>query len=205
MEDGSTMPRNTSEEICEHPAKSLVDGLMVGSDNTIAVQEVQGQVDLTKGTSLPVKMGGARPTLESFGFKFGAHDGKDQFIAVEMPAGWKVVPTDHPSWWRLLDDKARERGHIFYKVASSDRDAYMTLAPRFSLRKKYDHGNAIALEVRDGDEVIHSISLPPPLPESAGREELIARYAEESAIYECALAWLKEHYPDHEDAAAYRD
>lgn len=205
MTDGSKKVRNTAENVRKDPASFLVDALMVGSDNAIELQELQGQVDLAGASSLPVKMGGARPVLESWGFRFGPHDGKDLFIGVTMPAEWKVVPTDHPLHSRLLDAKDRERATIFYKAAFYDRDAYLSLTTRFSVRKKYDQGNAVVVEVHDGDAVIHSIPYPPPLDDLCGREARVARYAEEDAIYQSAVAWLKERYPDYENPAAYWD
>jgi len=145
------------------------------------------------------------PILESLGFKFWDHDGKDLFIECVMPAGWKKVPTDHSMWSNLLDDKGRIRANIFYKAAFYDRDAFMDMETRFKARKKYTEKGAIGAEVLDGKTAIYTLDFPPALPENSSSEERLARYGEEDRIVGEAVAWLKANYPDYENPAAYWD
>ena len=110
-------PRNTNEETQFQPVRLLLGAMVMGSSRAIEHQEAQGQRELVNSESLPVRMNGGKPILESLGFKFGKHDGKDLFIECEMPTGWKKVGTDHSMWSNLLDDKGRVRANIFYKAA----------------------------------------------------------------------------------------
>ena len=197
-------PRNTNEETQFQPVRLLLGAMVMGSSRAIEHQEAQGQRELVNSESLPVRMNGGKPILESLGFKFGKHDGKDLFIECEMPTGWKKVGTDHSMWSNLLDDKGRVRANIFYKAAFYDRDAFMHLIGRYSVRKKYDNnGISTAVEVLDSNTSIYSIDIPPPLPENSDRETRLARYKEDDELVAKATAWITERYPDWNNPAAY--
>ena len=90
-------------------------------------QEAEGQKQLVSQTSqLPVK--GFRELPPEWGIKIigNAVDGSDAlFHQVEMPAGWKIVATDHSMWSDLVDDQGVKRASIFYKAAYYDRDAFI--------------------------------------------------------------------------------
>lgn len=189
-------PTDTTRETQSNPLDFLAAAMVMGSSNAIERQEAQGQHELVNSEALPYRgsNGETRQILESWGFKFGDYDGKDLFIEVEMPQGWKKAATDHSMWSKLLDDRGRERASIFYKAAFYDRDAFMILTPRFSVHKRYsDDGVAIGVEVKDGVAVLHEIPFPTSLGFDASREERLAQ----------AVAWLVEHFPDYQNVAAY--
>jgi hypothetical protein len=49
------------------------------------------------------------------------------FCRVELPAGWRKVPTDHPLWTDLVDGGGKVRAKIVYKAAFYDRYARVSL------------------------------------------------------------------------------
>jgi hypothetical protein len=101
----------------------------------IRVQEARGQSELMQSAQLPTKglLGRDRAAWEALGIKIldanaGTVDASDAlFCHVELPAGWKKVPTDHAMWTDLVDATDKLRGRIFYKAAFYDRDAFITL------------------------------------------------------------------------------
>lgn len=187
-------PRDTTKEVSSNPPSFLAAAMAMGTSGAIEHQEAQGQGELVRSQAIPYRgsNGESRPVLESWGFKFGEHDGKDLFIQVQLPEGWKKVASDHSMWSHLVDDKGRERGSIFYKAAFYDRDAFMNLSRRFSVQKNYDGGAANSVEVKDCGKVIHTIPFPSLLAENADREARLSRYNEEDALVEAAKAWLAE-------------
>lgn len=204
-------PINTTQQMHDNPLAILAHAMAGGTTAAIEHQEAHGQQELVNSESIPYRgsNGKDRTILESWGFKFGEHDGQDLFIEVEMPAGWKKVRTDHSMWSNLLDDKGRIRASIFYKAAFYDRDAFMRLNTRYAIRRKYNDSDLangpIAVEVRDGDAVLFSVPFPPPLSKDAEREVKLARYREEETWDNTATAWLQENYPNYKDAGAYWD
>jgi hypothetical protein len=198
-------PVNTTEEARRNPLGFLVDAMVVGSSNAIEMQEARGQRELVNSDVLPIKGAIANQRLlESWGFKFGERPTGDEiFIEVEMPAGWKKLPTDHSMWSKLVDDKGRTRAGIFYKAAFYDRSAHMSLDRRYCVANDYDRqekeGVAVAY-VKDGDTVLHmtdAVQLP--------KERNLEYYNEADKATAAATSWLNEHFPDWEKVEAYWD
>lgn len=87
-------------------------------------QESAGQQSFVSNDTLPTDLRG-KEILEAAGVKFlGVVEDDDMFQYVELPDGWKKVPTDHSMWSNLVDEQGRVRASIFYKAAFYDRSAH---------------------------------------------------------------------------------
>ena len=189
------MIRNTSKEAQDNPALQL-GKLMFGGPNAIEHQEAQGQRELcAESAALPVEcdpLGVA--ALEKAGVKFGAvRQNDDVFRDATLPAGWKIVPTDHSMWSKLLDNEGRERAKIFYKAAFYDRSAHMGVCTRYIHADDYGDETK-TLRIKDavtGVFVWQSESLPK------------RDYAASDEAYKAAEEWMAANFPDWRDPGAY--
>lgn len=112
----------------------LAAACMLATPGSIEASERKGQEELTQSQQLPAKLGQhGRRVLEKLGVKFGVGYSKGDalFVDAVLPAGWKIKATDHSMWSKLVDDKGREVGSIFYKAAFYDRDAFFDLSKEF--------------------------------------------------------------------------
>jgi len=95
----------------------------------IIAQEARGQEELVESTQLPIQglIGRERPQWEALGVKILSDKRSDDslFCHVELPAGWKKVPTDHPLWTDLVDGTGKIVAKIVYKAAFYDRYAHI--------------------------------------------------------------------------------
>lgn len=142
-----------------------------------------------------------RVALEKSGVKFGEKvKGDEMFQHIELPAGWKKVPTDHSMWSKLVDDKGRERAAIFYKAAFYDRSAHLSTSRRYGCHFDYERKDkdsvGVAL-VTDGGKVIHTTE-----PIQVGDRKSYEVSDEASKL---AQTWLDANFPNWEDASAYWD
>lgn len=189
-------PINTRSE--HDPLLFLATAMAMGGSGAIEHQEAQGQRSFVNSDTLPTDMReGCKEALEKLGAKFlGPVEGDPLFQYVELPKGWSKNPTDHSMWSKLMDEKGRERGSIFYKAAFYDRKAHMHLNLRYVIEQDYDRKDAVVYRIQRGDEVVHVLEA---IPYGERRWEAsdIARKTTE--------AWLAEHYPDWQDPTAYWD
>src|SRR6478672_11806248 len=115
-------------------ADNLKDFLAAVTPGGIEAQEAQGQQQFVNSATLPIKFNsGTQQELESMGVKYleRPSDPNALFCNVDLPSGWKVEPTDHSMWSKLIDEKGRERASICYKAAFYDRDAFLNVNPRY--------------------------------------------------------------------------
>lgn len=93
----------------------------------IEASEARGQRELVASTQLPVEMSREdRAKLEAAGVKLGKPLPDDGlFCNAELPKGWRLQPTDHSMWSKLIDAEGNERASIFYKAAFYDRRAFL--------------------------------------------------------------------------------
>lgn len=197
----------------------------------IEAQEKEGQRQLTGQTSrLPTRfncygpVGAGKAALEKAGVKFlNPVKGDELWTNVELPEGWKIEPTDHNMWSKLVDDKGRERASIFYKAAFYDRDAHINVERRFSIRERYpddkDYDKVFAVVLDGGKKEVwksevfgasedlkqvkkdrNHLKMLSPERQNEVWDESGSKFARKAA-----LAWLAEHYPDHESLSAYWD
>lgn len=174
------------------------------SSDAIMSQEAAGQTSFVSSDTLPSEMQyDTRAVLEVAGVKFlGIVEDDPLFQWVELPPGWKKVPTDHSMWSNLVDDKGRKRASIFYKAAFYDRSAHIGAKRRYNYRIDYDKLDAGIAQavVTDGGNEIHRTSAV-----EFVNDDSRARYDSQDSAHGEAKAWLAEHYPDWENAAAYWD
>lgn len=193
---------NTTKETNENPLNFLRYSMIVGSSNAIEFQESQGQKSFVNSDTIPTEgpfynrePEKNKAILEAFGFKLlGEVPGDPIFQFVEMPAGWKKVPTEHSMWSDVVDDKGRKRMAIFYKAAFYDRSAHYHFLSRFSVKRDYEaEGNGLAIaHIKDGEKIIFSTQPIKLLTFSTG-----------DIATKTAIEWLTEHYPNWQDPTAY--
>lgn len=170
-------------------------------DSIIGDFEKRGQDDLVRSAKLPRKCERCtRQQLEQMGIVFG-EDIDDLFVAVVLPDGWKLQPTDHSMWSDLLDEKGRCRALVFFKAAFYDREAFISLECRYSCRQqpvcgwdspdyKCDVTPFVAIVTDVGKEIWRSKEVP--------------KYGDDR-LYKWPRKWLNRHFPKWEDPLAYWD
>jgi len=102
-------------------------------------------------------------------------------------------------WSYLHDEHGRERCAIFYKAAFYDRDAFLTISPRYVddvERESQDQDKRYTCRtrgvVRDGKN--GGVAYAGPWRKPKGKDRS-AFFAVEDLAREDAKAWLKEHVP----------
>lgn len=97
----------------------------------VIAQEAQGQQELVASAQLPIEglLGNERPRWEALGLKILDNQASNDplFCHVELPPGWRKVPTNHPIWTDLVDADGEVRASICYKAAYYDRHAHISL------------------------------------------------------------------------------
>jgi hypothetical protein len=101
-------------------------------------QEATGHRDLIYSDKLPIE--GDWNILERWGVIKGAAIDK-LFYSCTLPVGWEKVPTKHPMWSTLVDERGLKRASIFYKAAYYDLDAHFHIVKRFTIRNVYEDCN----------------------------------------------------------------
>lgn len=179
--------------------------LVAATPGGIEAQEKQGQTTFVNSATLPKKFNFCkREDLEQMGVKFG-QDADDLFVQVELPEGWKKVPTDHSMWSKLVDGQGRERASIFYKAAFYDRKAHISAKSRYSIDVYGpcdEVGNPVEWRsethyrttVQDAGQVIHVAAI-------RSKDD----YDAQDGHYKAAEIWLNENRPQWKDVAAYWD
>ncbi|OHB14666.1 MAG: hypothetical protein A2431_00455 [Candidatus Zambryskibacteria bacterium RIFOXYC1_FULL_39_10] len=198
------IPVNTERLAAEQP--DMLSWVMGGAPHKIEEQEAQGQQSFVKSETLPTNMGrwcdyNTKTILETAGVKFVCEVPDDpMFQIVELPTGWRKIPTDHSMWSKLVDDKSRVRARIFYKAAFYDRSANLSLSCRYQV--SFDYGRSEkegvgVTNITDGGKVIFSTE---PIP--VNREK---SWRTSEQTNKLAVEWLDKNYPDWKNPGAYWD
>lgn len=186
---------DTAAEVRRDPLLGAVIGAFPGG---IEAQEARGQGELVASDTLPTEgLEAFRKVIEAAGGSIASPVKCDEmFTVVVLPAGWKKEGTDHSMWSNLVDAKGRKRAAIFYKAAFYDRSAFITPTRCITCERDYEIETELVYRVlRNGAEVLHEIRRPKP----GGRELFRA----EDSIRAEVVAWMNEHFPQHEDLNAY--
>lgn len=104
--------------------------LMGGNPKAIEAQEARGQKELCNSNQLPKTDGfkDIKDEYEKLGIKvLGESKGDEIWYDVILPKDWKIEPTEHTMWSKLLDNQNKEIGMIFYKAAFYDRSCHIHL------------------------------------------------------------------------------
>lgn len=172
----------------------LANALVASTPGGIERQEAQGQRDLVASSRLPKEIRGAtrEEITAATGIVFGA-DADDLFVNVTLPPGWKLQATEHNMHSDLLDDQGRKRAGVFYKAAFYDRRADIHFNRRYRVDNNFGDPTTtiIVLDTATG-ETLRTVG------QYAYRD-----YAAAQPLEDLARAWLKEHFPDYENALAY--
>ena len=198
------------------PLAMLLEASVRGSGGAmIEAQERRGQRDAVNSDQLPTQglVGPEdRKVWEAMGIEILAEENKTKsdnlFTFVNLPPGWKKVPTDHSMWNNLVDDKGRIRGSFFYKAAFYDRDASIHPVRRFSIERNYerkDRDDVIEMQVCDSKKPIWSIDAPMPKKPDGSRDYKVSEEVETTLRKTC-MQWLVDNgYPDFNNVLAYWD
>jgi len=191
--------------------------LVASTPGGIEAQEKAGQLEQAALQTLPLEGTSTeeqRKQFESLGFMFemdrvkAQNQGREHlFVNVKFPAGWKKVPTDHSMWSKIVDDKGRERGAIFYKAAFYDRSAHVSLNNRFSVGREYakEKGGTDTILVRDELGIVNR-RVRVQGPDWSGDRAKAMRLSEElEAMMDSHKKWLDEKYPQWHSPLAYWD
>lgn len=175
----------------------MANAIIASTPGGIERQEAQGQCDLVSAANkLPADMRpDDRAALESLGFVFGAPV-DEIFIAVQMPAGWAIRPTEHSMHSDLVDPQGRRRGGIFYKAAFYDRKADFNLTCRYSARCDYEKPTSTHFIEDSADGSRKHV---------VGTTAYAADYQAIREIDKEASAWLEANLPDYRNPLAYWD
>lgn len=190
----SKEPRITLAALQAAMAGDLDNFLVAATPGGIEAQERQGQRHFTQSSTLPKRcIGCTWGQIEQAGIIRG-DDVDDLFVRVQLPAGWRVEPTEHSMWSKLLDERGRERASMFYKAAFYDRAAHVSLTRFITVTRRYYD------EVRDTDAAVVSAD-GAVLFESARVPQ--DHFGEIDQIEAAAHAWADAEYPDHRNPLAY--
>lgn len=193
------------------PAAQNLAGLMgrLGG-GYIEAQEAQGQRDLVASTQLPVDgTRGQEDVWAAIGVQLLPEQEGDIFRGAVLPAGWEKRATDHSMLSELVDAQGRKRAAIFYKAAFYDRSAHVRLECRFGAREDYDAPDGIARWLvtdacNPGTPAWQvEFTVPSEKQDFPAYGKAFCALEREHGSRGGARAWLDEHYPDHQDPAAY--
>lgn len=191
----------------------FVEALVTGdTERAILNQEARGQRDLVNSDVLPKECNYCtHEQIEQMGIVFG-DDVDELFVRVQLPPGWKKVPTDHSMWSELVDEQGRKRASIFYKAAWYDRSAHITLERRYHYvvepvlgwsHPDYRKGQWHCV-VKDAGKIIWASAPLRPEPDyNEDRNEWLRWDDEKERLGKQGDRWLQEHYPDWLDPLAY--
>lgn len=122
-------PRNTTSDVHDNPIGFLADALGAGGASAaIEAQELAGQAEMLRATTLPSEIHGDEAEFTDLGFTFGDHvPGDPLFREATLPEGWTREGSEHAMWSYLHDERGVRRAAVFYKAAFYDRRAHMSL------------------------------------------------------------------------------
>lgn len=181
------------------PGVLLAAAVIGGQERLVENMEARGQEQLVQSDLLPKQGPGYpgdldRAAFEKLGFVFGEDvEGDPLFVHATLPAGWSRRATDHVMHSKILDQYGRVRVGIFYKAASYDRRAHMSLTTAFSLNcvDKDDWDGpyvVVVVDCRTGEELHHVMP-----------KDVTASDSKYANNYSLASDWLKENREDPDD------
>lgn len=182
----------------------------------IEAQEARGQRDLVASGNLP-RRGTVeayhrdennRTAMERLGFVFGRMV-DTLFVEATLPGGWSIRPTSHSMWSTVFDAQGRARMSIFYKAAFYDRNAFLTVTPRYVVQlHRAAHPDEPERETHSQEEWLQSLRCYY-VADYDGTARFIGEafrtgdFQADSARYQECEAWLEAHYPDYRNPFAY--
>lgn len=193
----------------------------------IEAQEARGQTRLNNSTYLPWDMPRVhtdrgrspldnealmiawRAVLQNWGATSELKVVDDLFFEVKLPHGWTKVASDHSMWSEVRDTRNIVRAHVFYKAASYDRNAHLSLTTRYQLREELvvpdDYSGDRRIAVLDSGTGQHLIEIQFKGPASKSDADRKKYYADSDAAQNGVVAYLNEHYPAWLDPMKYWD
>ena len=136
VNEGSITDTST---FCSPDEDVLKANHLMESDRTIEKMEARGAQEVAAQRRRLPTDGLDKKVAEASGIE--VHDVEENdpiWTHVTLPEGWKIERTDHSMHTKLVDEKGRKRGGIFYKAAYYDRSANMHFTTRFTIDSDYD-------------------------------------------------------------------
>lgn len=168
--------------------------------------EEEGQRELlaANGASLPIT-GSEHPCFAKMGIVFGAAlDGF--FREATLPPGWSLEASgEHVMWTDLVDDRGRKRARLHHKALLTARMASMKPTVRYIARIEYQGEFGRPGESNRGFVFDNSTQTEIFTTRTLRREGNDRMFLKTDTLKQEVAQWLKEHFPDHEDPAAYWD
>lgn len=211
----------------------LMLAMMVGPDEAFEINGKDGQARMASMDVLPVQVFASEANQDAFWYLFERSGGRGYdvleddslFREVELPPGWRKVPTEHYMHTNLVDDLGRKRAGIFYKPEFYDRRAHLVIEFRAKIvdlsyeifvdESIYDVGRELTKDLPDtkmdfrwialrsreagGDRIIW---LGEPYVEFYQRRQYTSGSAHDEADSKRAVAWFNEHHADIKDLKA---
>lgn len=134
----------------------------------------------------------------------------DYLYRVQLPEGWKLVPTSHSMWNDVFDEKGRKRISYFHKAAFWDRDAFTNFLCRYGFKIcPFDDYNSDAtyeermfkpwsLYITDNDKKIKLLKEVTVFTKSE-------YYKLEDELRLLGIQYMSDFYPEWKDINAYWD
>lgn len=111
------------EDASRRPSELHLLGMMAdGPSGYVEGLEADGQRQLVDATEL-MPRNAPWSALEELGFASPTPTDDKLFVRTRLPEGWRKVPSDHPMWSYVEDERGLRRVSIFYKAAYYDRRA----------------------------------------------------------------------------------
>lgn len=131
--------------------------ILLGAEGGAKLMNDLARGDMMSECKLP-RNGSNAPVWAKMGVIFGENiEGQlNLYRKAKIPAGWKIVPTDHYMYSHLVDDKGRPRAMIGVKAASYDPWNTIYALGRFNIERVY-----------------HTITVTPPKPKKRRVERKI--------------------------------
>lgn len=193
----------------------IVNAQIASAPGGIEQQEAAGQTYLITHEVLPrpgtidswYRLNACRSQMEALGFVFG-ETVDDLFVQCTLPSGWSKRADEHSSFWSgILDATGAERAALFYKAAFYDRKAYLRFNCRYCQRTWYAPTPNDPEDAEPPAEehciVVWDAKHRHAIWQSAPYAQ--ADYDTEDQVTREAVAWLTDHYPDHQIPFAYWD
>ncbi len=188
--------------------KEALSRAMSGEQHVIENMEEEGQQETITGIMMAKDMRPSREAWEKLGFTFKDIEGDNVLCQAVLPEGWILVPTNHPMWNEIYDDKDRLRGRMFYKSSFYDRSAHMSLISRYSVMEK-----PVGQKQQDGliyfgndEEILFEAGIVQGLYNfGLDNDARIQINAKEANLLAEARAYGLKNYPDFKNIDAYWD
>lgn len=123
-----------------------------------------------------------------------------RYVRVELPSGWRVIPTNDYKWTNLVDEKGRKRGEIYCMPTFNLPDTYIQACCRYTIvfvRADLNMSQSIS-QVKDCEQVLFTSQ-----PFTFKLHDVESSLSAQHKAGSQSVNWLNEHFPNWRDPSAY--